>query len=348
MTIFISHDNCYTFNRFFKDCGSVLRKEIRFIFYADLAYRKNLPSDLALFTDLERLDETQIELAIAAEKQLREADVRILNAPSRVLRRYDLLQKLALNGINEFRAYRLHEDRTQFKYPVFLRLEREHQGSLSPLLNSPKEVEKAIQTAHDGGFSPDNLLLVEYCDVCDDDGLYRKYSAFVIGDRCFPRHIISGQDWQSKSPDKVYADDDACLRQENEYLTKFPHDKEVRELFHSAGIEYGRIDYSLKNGNIQVWEINTNPNIIPETELAPGRRAEQERVHQKVRDALQELMPLSAAHTKYIPFHTTAELERKLHINGLDHALHPLRHLLRPVRPERVKRFVKKRVLKLK
>lgn len=348
MTIFISHDNCYTFNRFLKDCGHVLRKDIRFIFYADLAYYKTLPNDITLFTDLERLDDARIELAIAAENQLRAAGVRILNAPSRVLRRYDLLQKMHADGINEFRAYRLHEDRTHFNYPVFLRLEREHQGSLSTLLNTPAEVEEAIQTALQRRLPENNLLLVEYCDVRDDDGLYRKYSAFKIGERCFPRHIIAGRDWMSKNPDKIYENDEECLRQESEFLTGFPHEKEIRELFRCTGIEYGRIDYSLKNGKIQVWEINTNPNIIPESILAPGRRPGQERVHQNVRSALQQLLPIPAVPKSRVPFQVTTELEQKLHIKSLDHTLHPLRRQLRPIRPERVKRFVKKRLLKLK
>jgi hypothetical protein len=29
--------------------------------------------------------------------------------------------------------------------------------------------------------------------------------------------------------------------------------------FELARIEFGRIDYSMKDGRIQVWEINTNP-----------------------------------------------------------------------------------------
>jgi len=344
MTIFISHDNCYTFKRFLKDCGHVLRKDMHFIFYADLPYRKSLPNDVALFTDLERLDDTQIELAIAAEKQLQDAGACILNAPSRVLKRYDLLQKMHQDGINEFRAYRLHEDRTQFKYPVFLRLEREHQGSLSALLNNAAEVEEAIQTARERGLPENNLLLVEYCDVCDDDGLYRKYSAFMIGDRSFPRHVIAGRGWQSKSPDKVYENDDACLHQENEYLTKFPHEKEVRELFHSAGIDYGRIDYSLKNGKIQVWEINTNPNIIPEATLAPGRRAAQEQVHQKVRDALQQLLPATAKASS-IPFVLTEELKRTWGVNSLTYVRHPVERQLRAIEPKRMKRIFRSRIL---
>jgi hypothetical protein len=346
MTIFINHDNCYTFNRFFKNCGGSLRREMPFIFYADLAFRKSLPHDIALFTDLERLDEAGIELAIAAENQLRAAGVRILNAPSQVLRRYDLLRKLNNEGINEFRAYRLHEDRTQLRYPVFLRLEREHQGSLSALLNTPQEVEKAIEQACLRGMSKDNLLLVEYCEVRDEDGLFRKYAAFLVGESCFARHIVAGRDWMSKNPDRVYENDPACALQENEYLKQFPHEDEVRKLFQSAGIDYGRIDYSLKNGKIVVWEINTNPNIIPDGTFAPERQAGQEQVHQNVYEALSKLISPSAPNGKKIPFIVPHALKQRLHINNIENVVHPIKRLLRPFEMKRVKRIFKHRVLK--
>jgi hypothetical protein len=35
-------------------------------------------------------------------------------------------------------------------------------------------------------------------------------------------------------------------------------------IFDRAGITYGRIDYGLLSGRIQVWEINTNPMVIQE------------------------------------------------------------------------------------
>jgi hypothetical protein len=31
--------------------------------------------------------------------------------------------------------------------------------------------------------------------------------------------------------------------------------------FEAAGLQYGRIDYAMKDGQIQVWEINDNPQM---------------------------------------------------------------------------------------
>ena len=42
-----------------------------------------------------------------------------------------------------------------------------------------------------------------------------------------------------------------------------PHEHELRRIFSTARIEYGRIDYALLGERIQVWEINTNPGFLP-------------------------------------------------------------------------------------
>jgi hypothetical protein len=54
----------------------------------------------------------------------------------------------------------------------------------------------------------------------------------------------------------------ALLEEQIRYLESNPHEKQLMEIFRLARIEWGRIDYSLLDGRIQVWEINTNPHII--------------------------------------------------------------------------------------
>ena len=44
-----------------------------------------------------------------------------------------------------------------------------------------------------------------------------------------------------------------------DYVRTNPHADELRKLFGAANIEYGRIDYTIADGRIQVFEINTNP-----------------------------------------------------------------------------------------
>jgi hypothetical protein len=51
-------------------------------------------------------------------------------------------------------------------------------------------------------------------------------------------------------------------REEMDFVQSNPHERQIREIFALARIDYGRIDYSFKNGRIQVWEINTNPGLV--------------------------------------------------------------------------------------
>jgi len=49
--------------------------------------------------------------------------------------------------------------------------------------------------------------------------------------------------------------------EEHDYVFNNPHAIQLAEIFEIAGIDYGRIDYSIKDGRIQTWEINLNATI---------------------------------------------------------------------------------------
>lgn len=51
------------------------------------------------------------------------------------------------------------------------------------------------------------------------------------------------------------------LAEEHDYVEKNPHEGRLREVFRLARIDYGRMDYGMLDGQVQVWEINTNPTI---------------------------------------------------------------------------------------
>jgi hypothetical protein len=123
--------------------------------------------------------------------------------------------------------------------------------------------------ADDGDLS--DLLLVEFCDTADAQGVYRKYAAFRVGDAIIARHLFFSHHWHVKSAE---LQDAASLQEERDYVTMNPHSEMLRPIFDLAGIEYGRVDYALHDGRIRVWEINTNPTILaPPRERVPTRRS---------------------------------------------------------------------------
>jgi len=87
-------------------------------------------------------------------------------------------------------------------------------------------------------------------------------------------HIQQSRKWVVKTADIAT---DETLREELEYLDTFPQTDHVREVFRVAGIDFGRIDFGMKDGRPQVWEINTNPHLLAATGQNPLRAAVRER-----------------------------------------------------------------------
>ena len=116
----------------------------------------------------------------------------------------------------------------------------------------------------------DELLLTEFCDTTDAAGVYRKFSTFIVGGRILPRHLFFSRQWMVKS---WQLQKERYLREEAEYLDANPHEPQLRQIFSVARVDYGRIDYSLLDGQIQTWEINTNPMIVASGRGGSGARS---------------------------------------------------------------------------
>ena len=192
--------------------------------------------------------------------------MRIFNDPKRVLRRFDLHAELWRLGRSRFRSLRAAGDLSGVLYPVFIRSERAHDGALSPLLSSPREVETWIGRAIALRRPLHDLMVVEFCDTADAGGGYRKYAAFNVGGRIVPRSMNYGRHWMLK-----FAGNDftmAMAEEELQYVQSNPHEQELAEIFAIAHTDYGRIDYSIKDGRVQPG-VNLNPTSC----VACARRA---------------------------------------------------------------------------
>jgi hypothetical protein len=183
----------------------------------------------------------------------------IYNDPRRTLRRFDLHQELWARGRSNFRSLRATGDLSGIRFPVFIRSESAHDGALSPLLHSHAEIETWVGRALALGRSLPDLMVVEFCETADAAGWYRKYAAFCVGGRIVPRSMNYGRGWVLKFAGNEFSL--AMAEEELEYVRANPHEEELKEIFQIARTDYGRIDYSLKDGRVQPWEINLNPTI---------------------------------------------------------------------------------------
>ena len=229
-----------------------------------------------IFSDFERLSGRRMQKATKLLTKLRLAGCHTLNHPSDSLRRYDLQKALR----NDFRVFRSHEVPDDLRYPVFLRMENDHRGSQTDSLPGPEQLIAARKKFP-------KSLVVEFLDTRDQDGYYRKYSSFRIGERVVPRHVLFSREWLVKKPDFV---SDATVREELDYIERNPHEARIREIFDIAGVDYGRIDYSVYEGRIQTWEINSNPMLTVPNGRPSERYLRRLEIHERTAAAINEAL----------------------------------------------------------
>jgi hypothetical protein len=260
----VIHSRRDTINRFLSKCGSPLASFLKPLYYEDIPYRKQLPAGTYIFSDIERLPSDIMAQAIDMADMLEAAGNTVYNHPARALGRYDLLENLRQANINDFAIHRLADVQSGARsprFPVFLRRENDHKGSMSEPVRTMDELKKTVRESLESGIPVGDLIVVEWCDVLSEDGQFRKYSSFMVGDYFVPGTLVFSNNWITKYPDVL---NEANVAEEREYLTAAPHPHEnlVRDVFKRANIQYGRIDYGIKDGKIQVWEINSNPTIV--------------------------------------------------------------------------------------
>jgi len=180
----VTRDHRYTMDPFIADFG--LDAHFDVIPYDEvLCPHAALPEGTVIFSDVDRLAKRERHAAIALADRLLLAGRRVLNHPANVFGRVELLRRLKLSGINPFSLYRLVElaNVRSLRYPVFVRTDSEHSGSLSPLIRTPLGLAYWILRKGLRRRSFADLLVVEYEDVVDPaTGVFRKYSYLKIGE----------------------------------------------------------------------------------------------------------------------------------------------------------------------
>ncbi len=246
-------------NWYLESWGQTLGSRILPVAYEDCFNKQNLPLGTYIFADIERLSPQETEKAAWIWNQLQNHDqVRLLNHPLWSMCRYELLKTLYNYGSNQFNIYRLTENLADLKFPAFIRGENDHEGNQTPLLKNREELDEAISQLVSRGENRQDKVIIEFCDTRDDQGTFKKYSAFAFGDTIVPVHVRYQKNWVVKANSLKTAQRD----QENQtYVETNPHVEQIQAIFKLARIQYGRIDYSLRGEDIQVWEINTNPTI---------------------------------------------------------------------------------------
>lgn len=265
----------YTWRAWLQGFGADLKDRVALRTYEGFTPKMKVPGGAWIFADLARVTVGQAWLAASLHDQIAGlAGFRCLNHPLKAQRRYSLLRSRHDRGLNGFDARRANDRVRPKRFPQFIRRLDEHQGPRPTLLTTQEQVDRELIEALAHSASPEDLLIVEFVDTRSDDGLYRKYGATRVGDRVIPRHVLFGAEWLVKAP---YLHEDRLDAEDLAFLHGNPHKDEVRTAFDDARIAFGRIDYGLKDGRMQVFEINTNPimMMIPERYSDASHAAQQ-------------------------------------------------------------------------
>ena len=257
--------------------------------YNQLLRKASVPRATYIFTDFDRIDFWTRELAAKAYRDMKRAGLTVLNDPASALTRLPMLKRLKADGLNSFSVWDAETDGLPDRYPVFLRTRAAHRGALSDLLATSEDVQDALNAAVDSGLCRADLMFVEYCAEPIGEGLFRKLAAYCVGDRVITGMSVHDETWHAKYGKEGVANE-ALYLDEMEAVKTNRHADAIAAHFKAARIAFGRADFTLVKGKVEVYEINTNPNNSRILEHPFPLRVETDALfHQRLAEALQAL-----------------------------------------------------------
>lgn len=289
----VTGEGRHTIDAYLACWGQRLFRDIQPLTYASASRKRDLPPGTYIFSDIERLNGRR-DQATALWDRLHDAGdgYQLLNHPQRSLARYELLEALADAGVNQYRAYPAADGQVPNRFPVFLRRRNDHFGPRTDLLHDQAELDTAVARFRNEGVNLKPWIIVEFCDTRCPDGLYRKYAVYNVDGTLIPFSMLFSEHWMLKFVD---LQDTERLDEEISHLHTDRHLDQLRAIFEIANIDYGRVDFSVVDGKIQVWEINTNPAIVSVRYSRQHKRREVKRLfRQRFEAALRGLLDQDA------------------------------------------------------
>ena len=261
ISFWVTRAASFGIKKYCENRGRLIADRFQLRLYDDIEDTVRLQGNAQVFSALDQLASPQREVVA----EIWDAHARIappaprLNDPRHVLLRFDLLTKLHEQGINTFRVFRATSLRHVNRFPVFVRGIHNHDGPLTGLLHTRRDVARAVRALRLRGHRLRDLMIVEFCDTASADGLFRKYAAFKVRNSIIPCHLMVSHQWSVKSAANEL--DERRIREGIKYVEDNPHEAWLRKVFAVAETDYGRVDYGVLDGVPQVWEINLNPTI---------------------------------------------------------------------------------------
>jgi len=306
----------YALGKYLHYYASDIKEQIRIIPYGHLFQMDLLQRGVYIFTDFDRLTDEGLYKASNYCNWLNDISITTLNHPKYSLMRFALLDCLYKQNINDFAVWRLSDWQSVSRFPVFIRHEKGHSGLLSDLLETPQALAETVDMLVKQKEYCDDIIIVEFYNKPLDDNKYRKYSVYKVGDTIYAQHCFSSENWFIKYPGRKMSNSE--INETRDFVEKNPHKERLKEIFHIAKIDYGRIDYCIVDNKIQVFEINTNPMVISDSPPSITKRPAISNLAPYIAmhdNALSELMKDCSSDILQIPETLQDKNERKLTVD---------------------------------
>lgn len=287
--IYFIHKGFHGFTH--KKLASLYKGRFRIISFDRLIMQSRIARGTYIFTDRERMDQWELRVYARLYEHLQHAGpaYRVLNNPALMTSRLELLRLLHRKGINDFNVYPVSEQKVPCRFPVFIRRIYDHKKPLTGLLNNQEELDRALEKLKELNEPAEGTIIVEFCAEPVLDDLYRKISVFRVGDKVFFYQTVHERNWLIKYGTMNSATDE-LYREEQKMILENAYEDTLKRVFELANIEYGRADCGVVNGRIQIYEINTNPHIIPPfSHPNPAREKSMQIAWEKYMQALAEI-----------------------------------------------------------
>jgi hypothetical protein len=152
-----------------------------------------------------------------------------------------------------------------FGYPLLLRSPGFHTGKHFRKVETPADLGQAA-----AALPGRRLLMIQYLDARDAQGLARKYRAMMVGGRIFPLHLALSGDWKVHYFTADMADRPEHRALERAFLEDMPGVLGPRAMAgleaiaKTLGLDYGGIDFGLgPDGDILLFEANATMVVNP-------------------------------------------------------------------------------------
>jgi hypothetical protein len=129
------------------------------------------------------------------------------------------------------------------------------------LLHNQGELAAALEKAQAEGIPLRGLVIVGYAAEAFDGPWFRKFNTYRVGSEVFAHHIVVEDSWIVKYGKQGTKLPEEYKVFEQEFVKGNWNADILLRAFEIAGIEYGRADWGVVDGKVQVYEINTNPYV---------------------------------------------------------------------------------------